>query len=62
MKKFLVLLGAGLYTVSPIDLMPDFIPILGWLDDVGVIAYAVSCLTKAQETIREKARARAEVA
>lgn len=29
---------AVLYVVSPIDLVSDFIPILGWLDD-GVIAY-----------------------
>ncbi|HRN75159.1 YkvA family protein [Ottowia sp.] len=29
---------AVLYVISPIDLVSDFIPILGWLDD-GVIAY-----------------------
>ena len=29
---------AVLYVVSPIDLLSDFIPILGWLDD-GVIAF-----------------------
>ena len=29
---------AVLYVVSPIDLVSDFIPILGWLDD-GLIAY-----------------------
>ena len=27
-----------LYVVSPIDVVSDFIPILGWLDD-GLIAY-----------------------
>ncbi len=29
---------AMLYVISPIDLVSDFIPILGWLDD-GLIAY-----------------------
>lgn len=29
---------AVLYVVSPVDLVSDFIPVLGWLDD-GVIAY-----------------------
>ncbi|MBP6666244.1 MAG: DUF1232 domain-containing protein, partial [Ottowia sp.] len=29
-----------LYVVSPIDLVSDFIPILGWLDD-GLIAYVL---------------------
>jgi uncharacterized membrane protein YkvA (DUF1232 family) len=29
---------AVLYVVSPIDLVSDFLPILGWLDD-GVVAY-----------------------
>ncbi|QTD46291.1 YkvA family protein [Ottowia testudinis] len=31
---------AMLYVVSPIDLVSDFIPILGWLDD-GLIAYVL---------------------
>ena len=31
---------AVLYVVSPIDLVSDFIPILGWLDD-GLIAYVL---------------------
>ena len=29
---------AVVYVVSPIDLIPDVIPVLGWLDD-GLIAY-----------------------
>ncbi|MDO5625883.1 MAG: DUF1232 domain-containing protein [Pseudomonadota bacterium] len=29
---------AMLYVISPIDLVSDFIPLLGWLDD-GLIAY-----------------------
>ncbi len=27
---------ALLYTVSPVDVLPDFIPVLGWIDD-GVV-------------------------
>lgn len=34
----LVTILAALYVVSPIDFVPDFIPVLGWLDD-GLIAY-----------------------
>ena len=34
----LATLAAVLYVVSPIDLVSDFIPVLGWLDD-GVIAF-----------------------
>lgn len=34
----LIAVLAILYVISPVDLVSDFIPILGWLDD-GLIAY-----------------------
>ena len=29
-----------LYAVSPVDLAPDGIPVVGWLDDIGFLAAA----------------------
>ena len=37
----IVLIIALLYLISPVDLVPDVIPVLGLLDDVVVIAYAL---------------------
>ena len=32
------------YLISPIDLVPDFIPFVGWLDDLGVMAAVATWL------------------
>ena len=32
---------AGLWVVSPIDLIPEFLPVIGPLDDVVVVAFAL---------------------
>lgn len=38
--KSMVLLVAGLiYFITPLDLIPDFIPALGLVDDVSIIAF-----------------------
>jgi uncharacterized membrane protein YkvA (DUF1232 family) len=34
----------GLYVFSPIDLVPDALPVLGWIDDVTVLAFGVPAL------------------
>lgn len=34
----LAALLALVYVVSPVDLVPDALPLVGWLDDIGVIA------------------------
>lgn len=46
--KYLPLLSL-VYLFMPIDLMPDFIPLLGQLDDVGVIALLISIALRAFE-------------
>jgi uncharacterized membrane protein YkvA (DUF1232 family) len=30
-----------LYILSPLDLIPDILPIIGWIDDLLVLAYVV---------------------
>ena len=38
------IIGAIIYVVSPIDAVPDFIPVAGWLDDAGIVTTAVAGL------------------
>jgi uncharacterized membrane protein YkvA (DUF1232 family) len=38
----LFVLAAVLYAVSPVDLIPDVVPVVGWLDDIGVMSLAVA--------------------
>lgn len=40
-KTVAAITGAVLYFVSPVDVIPDFIPIIGYLDDAFVIALAI---------------------
>lgn len=40
----LATVGAGVYTVSPIDVVPDFIPVAGQADDAGVLGAAAMML------------------
>ena len=39
-KRAIITLLALLYIISPLDLIPDVIPMIGWLDDLGVLAWA----------------------
>ena len=43
-KRVIIALLAFLYIVSPLDLIPDVIPVIGWLDDLGVLAWAAKQL------------------
>lgn len=37
-------LSAVAYAVSPIDAVPDVIPVVGWLDDLGVLGLATAAV------------------
>lgn len=38
-----------LYLISPIDLIPDWIPVVGVLDDLALLAFAIPLLVKEAE-------------
>ena len=41
-----LVIGGLLYVLSPIDLIPDFIPLLGVMDDVVLVPLAIRFLLK----------------
>lgn len=49
-KLFVVLAFA--YVVFPFDAIPDFAPVVGWLDDVGVLGVAMTFLARKLEQYR----------
>lgn len=51
-------LAALAYLIVPIDLMPDFIPLLGQLDDVGVIVVLLSIALRAFEQMPDQKKKR----
>lgn len=50
-----------LYFLSPIDLIPDFIPVLGLLDDVALVAWFTSTLKDEMDKFEEWERTQAVV-
>jgi uncharacterized membrane protein YkvA (DUF1232 family) len=45
-KRVIIALLAIIYVLSPLDLIPDVIPVVGWLDDLGVLAWAARYVFK----------------
>jgi len=50
--KKLAGLMAVIYFLSPVDAIPDFIPILGWLDDLGVLSAAAFWMARQVQQYR----------
>lgn len=54
-----IILGVLGYFLAPIDLIPDLTPILGYTDDLGVLAFGlVTIAAYVNEEVRQKARGR----
>ena len=43
-KRRLAMPVAGAYVVLPVDIVPDAIPVLGTIDDLLVLSFAIDCL------------------
>jgi uncharacterized membrane protein YkvA (DUF1232 family) len=41
------------YVVMPVDLLPDAIPVLGWLDDLGLSAVALAYALRVIDRYRD---------
>ena len=52
-KTIVKLLLAFVYIFSFIDLIPDFIPVAGWLDDIAVFLWMLNSLRKDFELLRK---------
>jgi uncharacterized membrane protein YkvA (DUF1232 family) len=57
------LLGAALaYTLSPIDLIPDFIPLLGQLDDLVIVTSLVQMAIRViPQELKDECRKKANI-
>lgn len=44
--RWIIVLGTMAYLLSPLDISPDFIPILGWIDDGVMITLLTTELSR----------------
>lgn len=47
-----IVVGALLYVISPIDVIPDAIPVVGFIDDAAIITAAITQIKKIGDDIK----------
>lgn len=57
-RTLVIVAGALLYVLSPVDLVPDFIPGIGVIDDLAVLALLLQSLAQDLATFRAWERGR----
>lgn len=43
-RSIISIIAAFIYFISPIDVLPDFIPLLGFADDIALLSYVISTI------------------
>ena len=49
-QNWITVIASSLYVFSPIDLIPDVIPVIGWADDLLIAVASVSTVLNSQLT------------
>lgn len=52
-KSLMIGVGVLVYLVSPLDIIPDFIPMLGFMDDISLMAWFIDAFQKEITNFRE---------
>lgn len=52
-RTIALMIGTCLYLLTPIDLIPDFLPVIGYADDVAVVAFVLRTIRPDIERFRE---------
>jgi len=52
LKTYVMVVGALLYFLAPVDAIPDFVPLLGFLDDASVIAWVIKQIAQELEEFK----------
>ncbi|MBI4165900.1 MAG: DUF1232 domain-containing protein [Acidobacteria bacterium] len=45
-RTIVLSIAALIYFVNPFDLIPDFLPVMGFLDDAGVLAFVIQSIRR----------------
>ncbi len=56
-QALLIIYSALAYFISPVDAIPDIIPVAGYADDLGTLAWAVTLVAmNIDEAVRQKTK------
>jgi len=53
LKAIVMIIAAALYFINPLDLIPDFLPVIGYVDDAAVVGYVLRTLRRELDTYRD---------